>query len=72
MKKDAVSSFEVRVESANFSSKKDCMEVIRQLADEDESFENVVFELGCSVLSKELYKKHKEKYFKEANGFETT
>lgn len=71
MKKDAVNSFKGRVESDNFSSKKDCREVIRKLADEDESFENVVFELGCSALAKELYKKHKEKYFKEANAFET-
>lgn len=32
--------------------KREVKNVIRELADNDEVFENVIFELGCSVLAK--------------------
>lgn len=34
--------------------------IIRDIADNDESFENLVFELGLRVLRKELIKQDKE------------
>lgn len=33
-------------------SKREVKDEIREIADNDEVFENIVFELGCSVLAK--------------------
>lgn len=45
-----------QVETEFLHDKQELKSEIRKLADNDEGFENVVFELGCSVLAKEYLK----------------
>ncbi len=45
-----------QVETEFLHDKKELKSEIRKLADNDEGFEDVVFELGCSVLAKEYLK----------------
>lgn len=57
----ALNEFETRIanESMEFKqipSKKELKDTIREIADTNESFENTVFELGCSVLAKAYIK----------------
>lgn len=52
-----------QISAGNLSQKGNIEEEICKLADEDEGFENVVFELGCSALAKAYEKsKRKQKY----------
>ena len=62
-KNDAMASFYDRyfhrngeIFGENFNGKKDTKRVIREIADDDECFENIVFELGCNVLAKAIAK----------------
>nr|DAO52728.1 MAG TPA: hypothetical protein [Caudoviricetes sp.] len=45
-----------QVETEFLHDKQELKSEIRKLANNDEGFENVVFELGCSVLAKEYLK----------------
>ena len=45
-----------QVETEYLHDKQELKSEIRKLANNDEGFENVVFELGCSVLAKEYLK----------------
>nr|DAM88194.1 MAG TPA: hypothetical protein [Caudoviricetes sp.] len=45
-----------QVETEFLHDKQELKSEIRKLADNDEGFEDVVFELGCSVLAKEYLK----------------
>lgn len=56
MKKSALALFCSRTRNVDGTSKQAVKAAIRNLADNDECFENVVFELGCSVLAKEYQK----------------
>lgn len=40
--------------------KKDIEDAIREMADEDDGFEDLVFELGCSKLAKYIKKRAQE------------
>lgn len=56
-KNEALAAFNSRIpNSRDRTDKKMLKDQIRELADFDEGFENVVFELGCSVLAKEYLK----------------
>lgn len=48
-----------QVETEFLHDKQELKIEIRKLADNDEGFEDVVFELGCSVLAKEYLKQIK-------------
>lgn len=57
-KKEALAVFNSRTANKLVETdKKMLKDKIRKIADDDEGFENVVFELGCSVLAKEYLKK---------------
>lgn len=45
-----------QVNTENLVSKNKIKKEIRKLADNDEGFENTVFELGCSILAKSYCK----------------
>ncbi len=56
-KKEALAVFNSRIANNLVETDKKMLKnQIRELADDDECFENVVFELGCSVLAKEYLK----------------
>lgn len=56
-KKEALAVFNSRTANKLVETdKKMLKDKIRKIADDDEGFENVVFELGCSVLAKEYLK----------------
>ncbi len=56
-KKEAIRAFCLRYRNQESVSKKELKDAIRTIADDDEDFENIVFELGCSVLAKSMYKR---------------
>ena len=56
-KKDALIALCNRIEDSEPVSNSTLQEEIRTIADADESFENIVFELGCSVLAKAYIKR---------------
>lgn len=56
-KKEALAVFNSRIVNNQVETDKKMLKnQIRELADDDDGFENVVFELGCSVLAKEYLK----------------
>lgn len=66
-KKEALAVMQYKIESGCFDmqrlitegTRKEVKDQIRMVADEDEGFENVVFELGCSVLANQYLKNRK-------------
>lgn len=59
-KKEAIKAFCFRYHNKGNMSRKELKDAIRTLADEDEGFENIVFELGCSVLAKSISKESRK------------
>lgn len=59
-KKSAVECLKSRTSNVE-TKKKLVKDMIRIMADEDEGFCDIVFELGCSVLAKEYMKQEKRK-----------
>lgn len=59
-KKEAIKAFCFRYHNKGNISKKELEDAVRTLADEDEGFENIVFELGCSVLAKSISKESRK------------
>lgn len=56
-KKEALAVFNSRIANSLVETDKKMLKnKIRKLADDDECFEDVVFELGCFVLAKEYLK----------------
>lgn len=60
-KREALAVFNSRIISKQVNTeflfdKEELKKEIRKLADDDEGFENTVFELGCSVLAKAYMK----------------
>ena len=53
MKKTALEIFRYKYRTETIRTKQEVKDAIRELADDDEGFEDIVFELGCSVLAKE-------------------
>lgn len=62
MKKTALEIFCHKYLPVFSVNKKEVKEAIRDVADDDEGFENIVFELGVSVLAKEYVKANGGKY----------
>lgn len=61
-KREALAIFNLKIFNGNVAtgsliSKKGIEREIRMLSDNDESFENAVFELGCSELAKTYLKR---------------
>lgn len=57
IKNTAIEAYRVRTLDRSLITKKSMKCAIRKIADDDEDFENIVFELGCSVLAKSIYKR---------------
>lgn len=62
-KKGAIELFKLRnkMVGRRHVTKSDFKEEIRKIADNDVAFEYLVFELGCSVLTKALLKEKKKR-----------
>lgn len=60
-KKELVEAFKSRVKETDCVTKSDFEWEIAALADEDEAFEDIVFDFGCSVLAKKLAKEKKKR-----------
>ena len=67
-KKEAIKAFCFRYRNEESVSPKDLKKAIRVIADDDENFENIVFELGCSVLAKSISKKSREGTIRKIGG----
>lgn len=58
MKEYLVKQLRQRSTLEEMTTKKDVKEQIREISDLDDCFENLVFELGCSVLAKAYVKRY--------------
>ncbi len=56
-KSTALEIFRHKYSTETIRTKQGVKDAIRDLADDDEGFENIVFELGCSVLAKAYIKR---------------
>lgn len=57
IKNTAIEAYRIRTLDRSLITKKSLKCAIRKIADDDENFENIVFEFGCSVLAKSIYKR---------------
>ena len=57
IKNTAIEAYRIICLDRSLITKKSLKCAIREISDDDENFENIVFELGCSVLAKNIYKR---------------
>lgn len=67
-KKEAIKAFCFRYHNKGNMSRKELEDAIRTIADDDENFENIVFELGCSVLAKSISKESRKGIIRKIGG----
>lgn len=67
-KKEAIKAFCLRYRNQESVSKKELKDAIRTIADDDENFENIVFELGRSVLAKSISKERRKGTIRKIGG----
>ena len=60
IKNTAIEAYRIRCLDRSLITKKSLKCAIREIADDDENFENIVFELGCSVLAKSISKESRK------------